>query len=128
MDREAAMTEVTVEVAGRAYRLGCGEGEEAHLTGLAAMIDAEARALVRQFGQMPEGRLLLMTALMVSDRLAEAEARSRDAEARLAEAKKLADERAQPADMFGPEREESLTRRINLLAAKIEGVAGGGQN
>jgi cell division protein ZapA (FtsZ GTPase activity inhibitor) len=91
------------------------------------MIDAEARALVRQFGQMPVGRLLLMTALMVSDRLAEAEARSRDAEARLAEAKKLADERAQPADMFGPEREESLTRRINLLAAKIEGVAGGGQ-
>lgn len=113
------MSEVTVEVAGRAYRLGCGEGEEQHLTGLAAMLDSEARALVRQFGQMPEGRLLLMTALMIADRLAETEAR-------LAEAKKLAEARAQPADMFGPEREESLARRINLLVEKIEGAAGNG--
>ncbi len=118
------MSEVTVEVAGRSYRLGCGEGEEEHLTGLAALIDAEARALVRQFGQMPEGRLLLMTALMVSDRLAETEARLRDAEAQLAEAKDLADSRADPSDMFSPEREETLTRRINLLVEKIEGAAG----
>jgi len=42
------MSEVTVEVAGRAYRLGCGEGEEEHLSGLAALIDAEAKALVRK--------------------------------------------------------------------------------
>jgi len=118
------MSEVTVEVAGRAYRLGCGEGEEQHLTALATVLDTEARALVRQFGQMPEGRLLLMTALMISDRLAETEARRADAEARLAEAEKIADKRGQPADMFGPEREESLTRRINLLVEKIEGAAG----
>lgn len=118
------MAEVTVEVAGRAYRLGCGEGEEGHVNGLASMLDAEARALVRQFGQMSEGRLLLMTALMVSDRLAEAEARARDAEQRLADAKALAESRAQPADMFGAEREESLARRINRLAEQIESASG----
>lgn len=117
------MTELTVEVAGRAYRLGCGEGEEEHLSGLAALIDAEAKALIRQFGQMPEGRLLLMTALMISDRLAESEARNRDAVGQVAAAKKLADSRSQPADMFGPEREERLARRINQLVQQIEGAA-----
>jgi cell division protein ZapA len=117
------MSEVTVEVAGRAYRLGCGEGEEDHLAGLAALIDAEAKALVRQFGQMPEGRLLLMTALMVTDRLAESESRNRDAVGQVAAAKKLAESRSQPSDMFGPEQEERLARKINQLVQQIEGAA-----
>jgi len=119
------MAEVTVEVAGRAYRLGCGEGEEGHLGGLAATLDAEARALTRQFGQMPEGRLLLMTALMVADRLADLESQLHAADERADELQKLAERRAQPADMFGSEREESLARRINLLVAQIEGAADG---
>lgn len=114
------MAEVTVEVAGRPYRLGCGEGEEEHLSLLAATLDAEARQLVRQFGQMPEGRLLLMTALMVSDKLAEAEARAAAVERQLAEAEALAESRAQPADMFGADREERLAERINRLAEQIE--------
>jgi len=118
------MAEVTLEIGGRAYRLGCGEGEEDHLMGLGAMLDAEAKALTRQFGQMPEGRLLLMTALMVADRLAETESSLRAAEQQLGELRQLADSRAQPADMFGPEREESLARRINLLVEQIESAAG----
>ena len=77
------MPEVTVDVAGRSYRLGCGADEEEHLTGLAAMLDTEARGLLRQFGQMSEGRLLLMTALMVADRLAEADDKTYQTEQRL---------------------------------------------
>ena len=37
------MPEVTVDIAGRSYRLGCGADEEEHLTGLAAKLDAEAQ-------------------------------------------------------------------------------------
>ena len=117
------MAEVTVEVAGRAYRLGCGEGEEAHLSELAATLDNEARLLVRQFGQMPEGRLLLMTALMISDRLAESEAQIRATEQQLAEAKAHAESLAQPADMFDADREERLAKRINKLAEQIESAS-----
>ncbi len=118
------MSEVTVDVAGRSYRLGCGPDEEEHLTDLASKLDAEARALVRQFGQMSEGRLLLMTALMIADRLAEAEDKTYQAEQRLAPAEKLAESRAQPSDMFDPEREEELTSRINALVAQIESLGG----
>jgi cell division protein ZapA len=118
------MSEVTVDVAGRSYRLGCGADEEEHLTGLAVMLDTEARALLRQFGQMSEGRLLLMTALMVADRLAEAQEKTYQTEQRLAQSEKLAESRAQPSDMFDPEREEELTSRINALVAQIESMGG----
>ena len=116
------MPEVTVDVAGRNYRLGCGVDEEEHLTKLAGMLDTEARALLRQFGQMSEGRLLLMTALMIADRLGEAENKSYQTEQRLAQSEKLADSRAEPSDMFSPEREEELTNRINALVAQIENM------
>ena len=118
------MPEVTVDVAGRSYRLGCGPDEEEHLTGLATKLDSEARGLLRQFGQMSEGRLLLMTALMIADRLAAAEDKTYQAEQRLAQSEKLAESRAQPADMFDPEREEELTGRINALVAQIESLGG----
>jgi cell division protein ZapA len=114
------MPEVTVDVAGRSYRLGCGADEEEHLTGLAEMLDAEARGLVRQFGQMSEGRLLMMTALMIADRLGEAQGQAHQTEQRLTQA----ESRAQPTDMFDPEREEELTSRINALVAQIESMGG----
>ncbi len=118
------MPEVTVDVAGRSYRLGCGVDEEEHLTGLAVKLDTEARGLLRQFGQMSEGRLLLMTALMVADRLHEAEDKAHETKQRLAESEKLADSRAEAPDMFDPEREEELTGRINALVAQIESMGG----
>ena len=118
------MSEVTVDVAGRSYRLGCGPDEEEHLTGLANMLDGEARGLLRQFGQMSEGRLLLMTALMIADRLAEAEDKTYQTEQRLAQSEKLADSRAEPSDMFSPEREQELTSRINTLVTQIESLGG----
>ncbi|MEL6775409.1 MAG: cell division protein ZapA [Pseudomonadota bacterium] len=67
------MAEVTIEIAGRAYRIGCGPGEEGHVRDLAASIDAEARQIEKAAGTVPEGRLLVMSALMLADRLAEAE-------------------------------------------------------
>ena len=118
------MPEVTVDIAGRSYRLGCGVDEEEHLTGLATKLDGEARGLLRQFGQMSEGRLLLMTALMIADRLAAAEDKTYQAEQRLAQSEKRAESRAQSADMFDPEREEELTGRINALVAQIESLGG----
>lgn len=118
------MPEVTVDIAGRTYRLGCGRGEEEHLAGLGAMLDTDARGLLRQFGQMPEGRLLLMTALMVADRLAEAEDKVYQFEQRLVQAEKLAEERGNPSDMFSSQRERELTDRINALVAQIESMGG----
>lgn len=117
------MAEVSVEVGGRGYRLGCAEGEEAHLTQMAAMIDAEARKLGRQLGSVPEGRLLLMSALMIADRLHEAEAQIARMERKLAETRRAAEERAASGDLFSPEREAALTQQILALAKRLEALA-----
>ena len=117
------MPEVTVDVAGRSYRLGCGEGEEVHLVRLAELIDNEATRLQRKMGQMTEGRLMLMSALMLADKLAEAEQAQAVAERKAANAEKLAEARASQ-DMFSPEREAQIAANLDALAERIEVLAG----
>ena len=116
------MAEVSVDIAGRSYRLGCGEGEEEHLANLATMINGDARALSRQFGQMSEGRLMLMTALMIADRLSEAENIAYDLEDRLSKAEKMVDRRGRPDDLFMAEREAEMAQRVNELAEQVESL------
>ena len=114
------MAEVTVEVGGRSYRLACENGEEPHLTALCARIDAEARRLARSMGQMPEGRLMLMSALMIADKLPDAEKEVTALGRKLAEARRLADERGTSSDLFSKEREAALDAVITALAARLE--------
>lgn len=73
------MAEVDIVVAGRTYRLACEDGQEGHLSALAADLDAEARRVAAQTGVVEEGRLLLMVGLMVADRLQEAQAAAQSA-------------------------------------------------
>jgi cell division protein ZapA len=112
------MPEVNVEVAGRHYRLGCGEGEEQHLLALAARVDGEA-ARLSGLGQMPENRLMLMSALMLADRLSEAEQAAAAAERRAAEAER----RAADADEVPPGREVEIAASLEALAARIEALS-----
>ncbi|HET7410261.1 MAG TPA: cell division protein ZapA, partial [Paracoccaceae bacterium] len=97
------MPEVVVDVGGRSYRLGCGEGEEQHLRALAARVDGEA-ANLGEMRQLPEGRLMLMSAIMLADRLSEAEQAAAAAERRAAEAER----RAVQAGTMDPEREVEI--------------------
>jgi cell division protein ZapA len=61
------VAEVSVNVGGRAYRLPCRAGEEAALQRAADHVAGKAAQLTGQLGAIPEGRLLLMAALMVTD-------------------------------------------------------------
>ena len=83
---------------------------------VATMIDGDARALSRQFGQMSEGRLMLMTALMIADRLSESESIAYQLEDQLAKVGR----RTRPDDLFSTEREAELTERVNDLIGQVE--------
>jgi cell division protein ZapA len=111
------MPEVSVEVAGRSYRLGCGEGEEHHLLALAARVDGEAARLGTSLGQMNEARLMLMSALMLADRLSETEAALQAAERRAAKAERDARE------LSGVEQERETAASIEALADRVEALA-----
>ena len=64
------MAQVTVMIAGKSYRMACGEGEEAHLSALAADLDARVGQMRAAFGEIGDMRLHVMAALTIADELA----------------------------------------------------------
>lgn len=103
------MPEVEVQIGGRSYRLGCGEGEEAHLRALARRLDGVAEKMIASMGQLTEGRLMLMCALMMADQLHEAEGRASEAET---------------APKPDPARESELAGQLHALAGRLETLVG----
>ena len=63
------MAHVSVTIAGRAYRMACGDGEEAHLEALAREVDAKIADLRTSFGEIGDQRITVMAALTYADKL-----------------------------------------------------------
>ncbi len=78
------MATVAVVIAGRTYRMACGEGEEGHLQDLARHVDATLATLRKGFGEIGDTRLVIMTAITVADELSEARRQIAALEERLA--------------------------------------------
>jgi cell division protein ZapA len=70
------MGQVTVTVNGRTFKLGCADGEEARVLDLAGDVAERAQAIAEEFGPISDDRVLLLTAIMLADELAEARSRS----------------------------------------------------
>jgi len=102
------MAEVTITLNGRTYRLECDDGEEAHLLSLSDKVGECLGALQKQFGQVGDDRLLLMSALTIADELNSTQKRVEELEAELAGAKNKA------ADQF-----TSAADRIEVLSAAL---------
>ncbi len=66
------MSQVSVTIDGRKYRLACNEGEEARLESLAGLIDEKIGEMRKTFGEIGDQRLVIMAALTIADNLAEA--------------------------------------------------------
>jgi cell division protein ZapA len=69
------MAQLTIEVNGRPYLVGCEDGQETHLRELAKLFDNQVTQISNSVGQLGETRLFLMGALMMADELADARAR-----------------------------------------------------
>lgn len=66
------MANVVVTVADRPYTMQCPDGEEEHLRELARLLDTEVGRIKSSVGSIGDIRLLVMSGLMVADRLSEA--------------------------------------------------------
>jgi cell division protein ZapA len=65
------MGQVSIEVNGHPYVVGCEDGQENRLAELAASVDAQVRQVARDVGGLGETRLMLMGALVMADDIAE---------------------------------------------------------
>jgi cell division protein ZapA len=103
------MAQIDVEVNGRRYPVGCEDGQEQHLQGLARLFDAHVREVGKDMGQLGETRLFLMGALMMADELAETRGRLEALEAKVA--------KLQGFEAKAVQALESAAERIEKLAA-----------
>lgn len=69
------MSQMSIDVNGRSYTVGCEDGQETHLLELARMFDRQVRQVSQDMGQLGDTRLFLMGALLLADELADAKAR-----------------------------------------------------
>ena len=106
------MATVTVEINGRAYAVGCEDGQEAHVAALARQYDAQVREVGGQVGQVGDLRLFLMAALITGDDLADTRARLAQAQAELA--------RLQSDAALAATR---AARALDAAAARVEALA-----
>jgi cell division protein ZapA len=112
------MPQINVTINGRQFRMSCEEGEEAHLTQLAADLDTRIARLRTRFGEIGDARLTVMAALTVADELAETKEKLRRMEPELAglqNANAVSAEHAQATHA-------AVIAALNAAAERIEGL------
>ena len=129
------MPQVTVSIAGKSYRMACADGEEAHLDGLARLLDGRIAEMRAAFGEIGDMRLHVMAALTLADELGETRRKAERLEAELAELKTVVasgdarahDSEARLADaiLSTSERIERLARTLNTATSALSLTASG---
>jgi cell division protein ZapA len=113
---------VDVLVNGRPYSLTCEAGQEDHLRMLAAHVDGKVSALLQSVGQIGDGRLLLMAALLATDeQLAAMQRLEAQAQAMidLSRANDELRERLAAGEKAAASALDSATKRVEDIAARL---------
>jgi cell division protein ZapA len=113
------MAQLSVNIAGRAYRMACADGEEDHLEGLAQMIDGKIAEMRETFGEIGDQRLIVMAALTVADELDEARRRNERLEAELAQRRSSDSDVATASEGWA----RSVADALDGAAVRIEKIA-----
>ena len=71
------MTELEISIGGRIFSVACETEEQEKVKRAAALINEEADSIQRQLGRLPEAKMLLLSALMIADRLVDVESDSK---------------------------------------------------
>ena len=71
------MTELEISIGGRIFSVACDNEEQEKVKEAAALINEEADTIQSQLGRLPESKMLLLSALMIADRLVDVEAESK---------------------------------------------------
>ncbi len=114
------MSQVTVSIDGKSYRMACDEGQEEHLLDLAQRFDRYVAHLKESFGEIGDHRLAVMAGIMVMDELSELERRITGLDAEVGTLRKTRDEALVKAD----KNDAALIGALSGLAERMEGLAG----
>ena len=126
------MSQVSVTINGRQFRMACEDGQEGHLMNLARELDSRINGLRTKFGEIGDTRLTVMAVITVVDELSEAGQRIKRLEEELAalqnaqvaisDRNKAAQAAIAAALSKAAERVENITKALNATIAN-SGVA-----
>ena len=71
------MTELEISIGGRIFSVACDNEEQEKVKEAAALINEEADSIQSKLGRLPESKMLLLSALMIADRLVDLETESK---------------------------------------------------
>ena len=121
------MAQVTVRVGGYSHPVACQDGQERHLTNMAAEVDKRIGALKAMGMQFGETRMLLLAALQLADETSDLSAENAALKTGGAVAPPL------PGGPLGlgvtaaaaapPAADPALVRRLHCVAEAIEAIA-----
>jgi cell division protein ZapA len=113
------LSQVTVTIDGKAYRMACDEGQEEHLMDLGQRFDRYVTHLKNSFGEIGDQRLTVMAGIMVLDELSEIQKRLKGMETEILTLRKTRDEALTRAD----KSDAALTGALSALAERMENLA-----
>jgi cell division protein ZapA len=126
------MSQVSVTINGRQFRMACEDGQEGHLMNLARELDNRISNLRTKFGEIGDTRLTVMAAITVADELSEAGQRIKrieeelaalqNAQVALSDRNKATQAAITAALAKAAERVENITKALNATIAN-SGVA-----
>jgi cell division protein ZapA len=122
------MSQISVTINGRQFRMACEDGQEAHLMNLARELDVRIENLRTKFGEIGDTRLTVMAALTVADELAEMTTRIKRLEQEFAvaqDARVAAADRTQSAQAAVAAALTAAAERIESVAKKLNQTIGG---
>ena len=117
------MPEVAINIGDKKFTVTCQPGEESALEAAASLLNDEAAFLVNEIGQLSEQKLLLMSGLMLADKMATQSEKFAKSEIALEEALTKAKTLEETVNSQQTPIVDDLLEEFTAIAEKAEKIA-----
>ena len=122
------MPDVTIKIGDRPFTVACPAGEESQLEAASSKLNAEAKVLITHSGRVPESQMLLMSGLMLADRVIALEKKLKVAEVEMSSLRQSIENKAPEIRTVIEEVKvtsvpEELLESLAELSARAEAAA-----
>jgi cell division protein ZapA len=114
------MSQVSVSIDGKMFRMACEDGQEAHLESLAKYLDGRINEMRGAFGEIGDLRLVVMAAITITDEFFEAK---KQRQGLAGEINEIRAETTKVAATSGA-REQEIAAAIDRMTQRLERITG----
>jgi cell division protein ZapA len=112
------MSQVSITIDGKTFRMACEDGQEAHLEALGRHLDGRIGEMRKTFGEIGDLRLVVMAAITITDEFFEARKRT---EALGREIRQVQSEQTNVRQVAGS-REAEIAGAIDKMTQRLERI------